>query len=261
MMKDLTILTVGTTSGIGKYIHKNLGGLTITRATSPAEFAEIKDRGVDIIIHCARSKDKFVNSETLYNYIDDSLFLTKRLIDIPHKKFIYFSSVEAYAKNNEEHFESEVIKVESLSSLYGITKLMSEAIIRECCKNFLIIRAATLLGKEMRKNSFMQLFGDNNCTLTLSPKSMFNCVRYSDILEFIKYAINYDLAGIYNASCSQNIILADIAKILRAEPNFGTYTYNIGSINNAKITEIIPTFKRTSEENIDFFLKELGQLK
>ena len=185
------------------------------------------------------------------------MFLTKQLINIPHKKFIYLSSIETYPKNSEKHFETEVIDVDALSTIYGITKLMSELIILQFCKNHLIIRAATLLGREMRKNSFMQILENKNCSLTLSQNSTFNYVLYADILEFIKYSIKYDLNGIYNAACSKNIRLSDLAEILQAKPNFGTHTYSVGLIDNTKIAELVPHFRRTSKENIDLYLKEL----
>ena len=73
-MKNLSILTVGTTSGIGEYIYKELGGHYLTRATLPEEIEELQARGVDIIIHCARNRNRVVNSEILYNYINDNVF-------------------------------------------------------------------------------------------------------------------------------------------------------------------------------------------
>lgn len=258
MMKNPNILTVGTTSGIGQYIHRELDGCAITRATPREEIEELRERGVDVIIHCARNKDKFVSSENLYQYTKDNVFLTRQLIEIPHKKFIYFSSVEVYPKNSREHFENEIIDVDSLNTVYSLTKLMSEAIILDNCKNLLLIRAAVLLGREMRKNSFRQILEEKKCALTLSPESVFNYVLYSDILEFIKHSIKYDLCGIYNASCSENISLSDASKIMCAEPNFGTYIYDVGTINNTKIAELIPHFRRSSKENIELFLKDIG---
>lgn len=256
-MSKLDILTVGTTNGIGKYLHKELGGRELTRATSAKEIEKLKTDGVDIIIHCARNRSKIVTNENLNDYIEDNVFLTKKVLQIPHKKFIYFSTVEVYPKNDELHRENEKIDINSLKTIYGITKLMSEAIVLKKSKNVLSIRAAALLGKGMRKNSFLEIYENKNCSLSLSPQSAFNYVLYSDILELIKYAIKYDLKGIYNAAGSSNILLSDITAILGAEPNFGSYVYKIGNMDNTKIAEIIPHFRRSSRENVDLFLKEL----
>lgn len=255
-MKDLNILTVGTGSGIGKYIYQTLGGKELTRATSPEELRALEKNGVDIIIHCARNDNTKVTSESLYNYINDNVFLTKRLTKIPHKKFIYFSSVEVYPKDRKEHFEDEIIDINELRTIYGVTKLMSETIVINDCKNYISIRAAALLGKEMKKNSFAQILADRHCKLSLAPNSNYNYVLYSDILEFIRYATKYDLTGIYNAAGAGNIKLSDLSDMIGAKPQYGDYVYNIGEINTIKIAEIIPGFRRSSKENIEIFMKE-----
>ena len=100
-------LIAGHRSGLGKYLYDNLGGIGFDRAISSSEFESVRSKGVDVIIHCAFNSVREVNSKNLYSYLSDNVFLTKKLTKIPHKKFIYISSVDVYPKNNQKHSEDE----------------------------------------------------------------------------------------------------------------------------------------------------------
>ena len=252
----MVILTTGITSGIGKHIYKNLGGIGLTRATSSEERTRIKHMGVDIIIHCAANSQRGINSDSLHNYLGDNVLLTKELVSFPHKKFIYFSSGGVYPKGKGLHSEDELIDVDSVSGIYGITKLMSESIVKNHCENYLVLRPTALLGKYSRKNSLIKMLEDKECSLTLSGNSIFNYVLHSDILDFIKFSIYHDLKGIYNLTSSQNITLSEVADMLGKKVSFGAYRYDVGEIDNSRISSLFHAFRKTSKETITQFVKE-----
>lgn len=257
--KDMSkgkILTTGYLSGLGKHLYENLGGYGLDRETSLQEREKIKKEGVDVIIHCAFNPRKDINSDSLYEYLKDNIFLTKDLVSIPHKKFIFISSLDVYSKNQNIHSEEEIINLDSISDIYGITKLMSEAIVKNECKNYLILRCSGLLGKYSRKNSLIRIIEDEKCDLTLSGKSEFNYILHSDVLDFIKLSIKENLQGIYNVVSSQNITLSEIADGLGKKVNFGAYIYKTGRIDNRKIISVFPTFKKTSKEIINQIVKK-----
>jgi nucleoside-diphosphate-sugar epimerase len=257
----VVILTTGTQSGLGKYIYSNIGGIELTRSTRPSDFKKIKSEGVDVIIHCAFNSHSHVHSDSLYSYLNDNILLTRNLTFIPHEKFIYISSIDVYPKEqpDKEHFEDETISINQVNGLYPITKLIAESIIANRCKNYLILRASALLGKDSRTNSFLQLLKNNQPVLKLSSDSSFNYILHSDVLAFISFAINNDLRGIFNMTSSTNMTLSDVAIILKKKATFGSYCYNTGNISNKKIASIFPSFKKTSENVITQFIKELGK--
>jgi len=256
MIKEKILIT-GSASGLGKYFYENLSGKGLDRDTSFEELEKIKKQGVDIIIHCAFNSSKNVNSNSLNSYLKDNIFLTKNLVPIPHKKFIFISSIDVYPKDQNIHSEEEIINLDSIDDIYGITKLMSEAIVKNNCKNYLILRCSALLGKYSRKNSLIKIIENDECNLTLSGKSEFNYVLHSDILEFIKFAIKKNLQGVYNMVSFQNITLSEIVNIFGKKVNFGKYVYKTGQIDNSKIASIFPVFKKTSIEIINKFTKEI----
>lgn len=251
----MKILVTGNKSGLGKYLFENIGTIGLDRNNLSRELKKIKKEGVDIIIHCAFNSSRDVTSESLFPYFGDNVFLTKELTLVPHKKFIFFSSVDVYPKNKAIHLEDEIINLNSAEGIYGITKLISESIIRNYCKNFLILRGSAFLGEYSRKNSLIKIIEEKNCVLTLTGDSEFNYVLYSDILDFLKTAIKKNLKGIYNLASSKNITLSEAAKIFGKKVRFGKYNYRVGKISNRKISSVSLVFKKTSQEIIKQFIK------
>jgi len=192
----MKILVTGNKSGLGKYLFENFKGIGWDRDISPKSRQKIKKEGVDIIIHCAFNSSREVTTKSLFPYIEDNVFLTKELVSIPHKKFIFFSSADIYPKDGKIHSEKEIINLDSVKGLYAITKLISESIIRNYCKNFLIIRGSAFLGEYSRKNSLIKIIEGEKNAITLAGDSEFNYVLHSSILDFLKIAIKKNLKGL-----------------------------------------------------------------
>lgn len=242
-------LITGTSSGLGKYLHNNLGGISINRE-------KIQKNGAKIIIHCAFNSQR--DPKDIEQYFRDNVLLTEELTNMLHKKFIFISSVDVYPKNSNRHIEDEIIDINNADSLYAKTKLLSEEVVKKNCPNFLILRCSALLGKDSRKNSLIKIIQDDSPTLTLSPDSSFNYILHKDVLEFIKFAIEKDLQGIYNLVSYKNITLKQAADLVKKKVNFGGYIYSVGYIDNSKITSITPSFEKTSEEVIRQYLKQVS---
>lgn len=248
----MKFLITGTSSGLGKYLHDNLGGIPLTRQTSNQEKEKIKKDGADVVIHCAFNSDH--NPKDLDQYFQDNVLLTEELTKSAHKKFIFISSIDVYPKNSSKHKEDEILDAKKTEDLYAKTKLLSENLVKRNCPNFLILRCSALLGKDSRENSLIKIIKGNNLTLRLSAKSSFNYILHKDVLEFIKLAIEKDLQGIYNLASSKDITLKEIVDLLKKEVTFGNYIYIGGNIVNTKAASILPNFKKTSKEIIAEFI-------
>ena len=251
--KMAKFLITGHKSGLGHYFYESFGGIGFDRTISSSKFESFRSEGADVIIHCAFNSAREINSKNLFQYISDNVFLTKKLIKIPHKKFIYISSIDVYPKDNKKHAEDEVIDINQVSGIYAITKLMSESIVQNHSSNFLILRCSSLLGHDVRENSLIKIIKEKNPTVTLSVESVLNFVLHKNILEFINKAIKKDLKGIYNLVSSRNITSPQIAELLGKKVSFGTYTYNVGDVDNKKASKMLPGFKKTSSAVIKEF--------
>jgi nucleoside-diphosphate-sugar epimerase len=234
----------GVNSGLGRYVYEKIGRFAFTRDTTPEELEIIKNSKIDLIIHCA------------FGHMEDNVALTKKLVSFPHKKFIFISSIDVYPKDGNKHREGELIGADSAKEEYGVTKLMCEDIVKKHCKDYLIIRPSALLGKYSRRNSLIKIIEDKKCSLSLSGKSRFNYILHSDALDFIKFAAQKNVQGIFNLTSSTNITLSQIADTLGKKVKFGNFLYDAGDIDNGKACSIFPSFGKTSKEVITQFIKE-----
>ena len=216
----------------------------------------LQKRGVDVIIHCAANAAKQIDGQSITGYLEDNVFLTQRLLSIPHRQFIYLSSVDIYPKNKARHEESEIIHINEVSNFYAFSKFVSESLVCRNAQSYVILRATSLLGPYARLNNLIKVAQQRKPVLTLSRDSVINCVAYHDVVNFIKLAIRKNLRGVYNMASARNISMAEIVKRLGKKVKFGSYRYCIGSIGNRKISRVMPEFRKTSWEVIRAFIEQ-----
>lgn len=250
------ILTTGVRSGIGKYLHERLGGIGLHRANRASVLSELRASGVQTIIHCAASAGSTVASEKFPQFLDDNFFLTDELLALPHRKFIFFSTVDLYPKNNLLHPEDEKINVDAVEGAYALSKLVSETMIARSTPNFLILRPVSLVGTDARPNGPLRILRGQETELTLTADSEFNCVLHEDILRFIEMALEKDLQGIFNVASSETMTLRQVADFAGRKIRFGSYRYRVGKIDNRKIAGLHSVFRRGTRETLERFLKE-----
>jgi len=246
----MSLLTTGVNSGLGKHLYKKLGGDFITRDTDVEKYSRLKHNGVDQIIHCAVNSSRNVHSNNVYDYVSDNVLLTKRLTSIPHSKFIFISSVDVYPKNRNIHDEDEIINTDDIKGIYGMTKLISESIVEKHCTNYAILRCSSLLGQYSRKNNTLKILDADPCELSVTADSLFNYVLHTDVESLISYILKTDIQGIFNVAAARNIAISDVAKLSNKSVKYGTFHYDVGLINNSKITNICKSFEKTSEQTI-----------
>ena len=156
------VLVTGCNSGLGKFISDTIpNSIKLNRNNRHELLSDLKQDGVDLIIHCAFGfQGGYENNEITYyfKYIDDNILLTKDLVDIPHKKIVYISSLIVYNPNPIN---------------YKFTKLYSESIVETLGSNPLILRCPSMLGKDIKPNNLSKLIKDPNYQLSLTSTS--NC--------------------------------------------------------------------------------------
>jgi nucleoside-diphosphate-sugar epimerase len=252
------MLITGSNSGLGKYIHTAWRCAGLTRATDWKAIQAMAERApFEVIIHCAANTRRDITSESFYAYLQDNILLTQSLLQLPHKKFVYISSVDVYPETNMVHDENEVIVVDKIGSLYGVIKLACESLVRAMQPNHIILRPTAMLGRDAKPNSLIKILqSDAPLKLTLSAESSFNYILHEEILQFIQIALDRHLTGTFNLAAADNIQLGEAVAKLQKEVLFGQYTYKTGQINQEKAAEIFHAYKDTTWMNIQKFQKK-----
>jgi len=89
------VLISGTNSGLGKWLAKQFSDCD--KYTRDTDWLNLKDE-YDLIIHCAAAITHNGWDKVEFDLFKDNVFLTRDLVNIPHTKFVYISSIDE-AKN------------------------------------------------------------------------------------------------------------------------------------------------------------------
>ncbi|MES2219134.1 MAG: NAD-dependent epimerase/dehydratase family protein [Pseudomonadota bacterium] len=258
MEQDSDILVTGSNSGLGKYCVRHFNGAGLSRQTN---FEDIIQRAAvkpyRAIIHCAFNAKPDISSSKLYDFLNDTVLLTQKLIKVPHQKFIFISSADVYPKTTAVHTEDEVINLDEVRNVYGIAKLISESIIQNETANSLILRTTALLGEDARKNSLIKILTQDSIKLTLASQSSFNYILHQDVANFITKSLAENLTGIYNLAASSVVTLGEINQHYQKQVEFGDYHYVSGDISNKKVCQVSPSFDKSSLETIKQFMSTM----
>lgn len=218
----MATLITGTNSGLGKWLSMQFPNCDkLTRKNSPAEF---NGNEYDLIIHCAASVQHCGWSDVSISLFEDNVFLTKEMVKIPHKKFILISSID-----------------ESKNSPYGISKRISEVIVRDSCNDYLVLRPSSLIGDGMRKNTFQKIIKGEDIALT--SNTVMNYVLYEDVL----CAIKEGYSGIKVLRSNDDMTIGEVTGVFEKNINFGSIHYSVGE----GVTEI--DTGKTSKDNVRLY--------
>ena len=178
----------------------------------------------DLIIHCAGCVQHSNWDNVGLDLFEDNVFLTRDLIKIPHRKFVFMSSID-----------------EAKDSPYGVTKRLSEIIVKQLCDNYLILRPSALLGKEMKKNSFQKIVNGEDIALT--KNTVMNYILYEDVLN----AIESNYRGTKVLRSSSDITIEEVVNIFEKKLEYGDIHYEVEYIKSDINTN------KTSEDNIRIY--------
>ena len=230
----MKVLITGTKSGLGKWLSKQFKNCDeFIRGSNISDFIkkEMAPDGsgfsiprYDLIIHCAGCIQHSNWDNVGVDLFEDNVFLTRDLTKIPHKKFVFMSSID-----------------EAKDSPYGVTKRLSEIIVKQLCDDYLILRPSALLGKEMKKNTFQKIVNGEDIALT--KNTVMNYILYEDILD----AINSNQKGIKVLRSNGNITIGEVVDIFEKKLKFGEIHYEVEYIKSDIDTN------KTSKENIRIY--------
>ena len=252
------ILVTGTRSGLGFAVNELLQGIELYRGKDIVSVLTPHDEPYDAIIHCAANTNKTILLNDVYDYLRDNLLLTQQLLRIPHKKFIYISTVGFYPATSDINYADSNYDVSNINGLYNSNKLFSEALAKELGKNALVIRPSNLLGSNMRPNTTYNILTKKNTDVFLSGNSKLNYVLNNDIANFIKLSIEQNICGIFNLASINNITLNDLVERYGLNVTFGGHYYDVGILDTKPAINLCDLFNKTSIETLDIFINELG---
>ena len=241
-------LITGSRGNLGKFLHKNVWSLGLHRQN----WDEIKKYTYDTIVHCANDFSPDKSESQLYR---DNITLTRKLCKLPHKLFVFISSIDVYPKADYQYLDihSDQLDTNNISSTYGQSKLQCEYIVQQMCPSWIIIRPSSLMG--YKQNSLTKVV--QNKKISLSASSIMNCVLYEDVFLTIKYLTKKGIKNkIFNLVADKNVCIQEVVDKYEFSSHIGDYEYRCGNIYGEKLYKIIPELRRSSILNIERWISK-----
>jgi nucleoside-diphosphate-sugar epimerase len=244
----MRLLVTGAGSGLGRFLCRRFDAVPFTRATPVANF--VGEPPFDAIVHCAAGAHRGITDRTLYRYLADNVLLTRDVCRVPHRRFIYISSIAVYPPDSSDTAVDVVIPCDHPHDLYRLLKLGGESITRELATRPLILRISGMLGPDARPNSITRILTEAEPTLTLAADSSFNYMLHDDVGDFIDLALARDLEGVYNVAAAANVRLGEIAEHFARTVRWGGFVYRTPAIAAAAAAALLPSLRHTTLENV-----------
>lgn len=238
-LSNKNILITGTRSGLGKYLHEMLpGSIGLNRENSNEVISNLSKNGINTIVHCACNK----NQNEYYQQYIDNLKFTETLCSIPHKKFIFISSIDVYSDKQ---------------NTYSVVKNICEKLVENLSNKPVVLRLSALIGAGMKKNNVLKVLLDEKPSLSLTKDSTYSLVSYSHVLKVIKGCIKNNIHGTYDVVAKKEITIDGISKYCKKEAVvFGNYKYISKVTSGGVIEKKLNLLQKTSAEVLKDFLNE-----
>jgi nucleoside-diphosphate-sugar epimerase len=227
------ILISGTSSGLGRFIAKySRDAEVLNRGTSVSDVRS-SGRCYETIIHCAASISHAGWTDVDLRFLDDNIFLTRQLIDVPHDRFVYVSSID-----------------QKRDTVYGISKRISERIVATSCKSWLIVRPSGLIGNGMKFNTFRKI--QEGMPIALTRESIMNYVPYAAVLSTIQSCTD----GVVTVSAAANVTMGQVAAMFQHNIQYGSVHYEVDISDDDSRLRRGYDLEKTSADNIRQYMNE-----
>lgn len=256
-MKNLKSLAIiGARGMIGsdliRYLKSNFEKIV---GIDRKNYDQHKGKRFDIVINANGNSNKvWAENNVLSDFAASTTSVYASLFDFPCKTYVYISSADVYPNHTSKKFTSELktIEVQNLSS-YGFHKYLSECIVKNFTKNYIILRCPMILGNNLKKGPVFDIL--NNSRLFISEDSSFQMITTKELAEIIHFLLERNITKeVFNVggrdTVSFNRIDQYVQKPITFPKNGKTHVYET---NVSKLNKIYHL--RTSAQYLKDFLK------
>lgn len=241
MNKSLAI--IGSSGMIGfdlmQYLKSDFKIIEINREN----YKKYMGKNFDIVINAnGNSRKLWANDNKISDFNASTASVYHSLVDFPCKVYIYISSADIYPDHTNKPNELKAIIPDNLTP-YGLHKYLSECIVRNFTKNYIILRCPLMLGTKLKKGPIYDILGSQ---LFISEKSAFQMITTKELAKIIHFLLKKKIMGeVFNIGGKGRVILSDITD--------STYKgeTQIYEMDVSKLHEIYPL--KTSNEYLQGF--------
>lgn len=260
-MKKLVIGILGGRGMLGSDLVEFLGENHKTTAIDKDNYSEFLSQEFDVLINANGNSRRFwANKHLLEDFEASTISVYKSLLDFKFGKYIYISSSDVY--NNHSSLattaENQIIDSSTLSP-YGFHKYLSEQIVKNKAKDWLILRCSMILGRNLKKGPIYDILHQN--PLFIMPESRIQLIPTREVVAVIGMMIERNISKeTFNVGGRGAFSFKDIGRYfsqsLTLAPEAETQEYEM---NVSKLDTTHPLKK--SEEYLKDFLYDNDGIK
>ncbi len=211
----------------------------------------------DCIINAnGNSKRFWANKHILDDFSISTISVYKNIFDFTCKTYIYISSSDVYENHTSSTFtlEDQSINPDNLSP-YGLHKYISESIVRNNNKYYLILRSSMILGKNLKKGPIYDILHKH--PLYITRDSRLQMITTKEVANIIKFLLTNKIAKeVFNMGGKGTVSFKNIDAKIRIPVTFINDTEKQEyEMSVAKLNKIYPL--KTSGYYLQEFLNSL----
>lgn len=254
-MKFKSLVIIGSRGMVGSGLTQYLKPYFSVTGIDRENYNEYRGQTFDILINANGNSNKvWANKNILGDFEASTVSVYKTLFDFPCKTYVYISSSDVYENHATSKTTSEemIINPENLSP-YGFHKYLSECIVKNFTKNYIILRCPMILGTNLKKGPIYDIL--HNLRLFVSSDSAFQIITTNELAQIIYFLLSSNITNkIFNAGGRGTVLLGKINKYIQRQVTFPkdgeTYVYETDVSKLGKIYHL-----KTSGEYLKDFVK------
>ena len=254
-----TLAVIGGQGMLGSDLVKYLSQSFLVTSISKENYSQFINHSFDVVVNAnGNSKRFWAVKNPLKDFVLSTVSVYKSLFDFKFKTYIYVSSSDVYVDHSSIASTSEnQTQGQNKLSPYGFHKYLSEEIIKNHCKRYLILRASMVLGKNLKKGPLFDIV--NNNPLFISKTSRLQMIDTKEIANVIFFLINKQIKNeTFNVGGKGVVDFEKIQTYFSTPVSFQNENETqIYEMNVAKLNKLFPL--KSSEVYLQEFINTLKQ--
>ena len=254
-LKKLAV--IGGQGMLGSDLVKYLSQSFLVTSISKENYSQFINHSFDVVVNAnGNSKRFWAVKNPLKDFVLSTVSVYKSLFDFKFKTYIYVSSSDVYVDHSSIASTSEnQTQGQNKLSPYGFHKYLSEEIIKNHCKRYLILRASMVLGKNLKKGPIYDVINKN--PLFISKTSRLQIISTQEVAKAIAFLIDKKIANdIFNLGGKGVVDFEKIQTYFSTPVSFRSANETqIYEMNVAKLNKLFPL--KTSKRYLQEFLTTL----
>ena len=243
-------------SDLLRYLKSNFQTVA---AINRKNYGRYKGKRFDVVINANGNSNKvWAKNHVLSDFAASTTSVYQSLLDFPCKIYIYISSADVYVDHTRSKTTSEDVPIDPKSiTSYGLHKYLSERIIQNFAKNYIILRCSMILGTKLKKGPAFDVL--SNSHLFVGDKSAFQMITTEELGQIISFLLERNTKQeIFNIGGHGALTLSKISPMIKRRiifpKNGETIKYEMDVSKLNKIYKL----KRSKDYFLDL-LKNYGE--